>query len=76
MALDATLRESILRLSPEEKAEVLRLIDDLDRAEASQAPKLTMAQWLEQARAVREMMAEDGGRIDAVAEVRAIRDEN
>lgn len=79
MALDATLREALLRLTPEEKAEASRLLDassNDDRREGIAAPnKFSMREWLDEAREVREMFEREGVKIDAVAEVRAVRDE-
>ncbi|RYG29347.1 hypothetical protein EON81_26870 [bacterium] len=66
MALDAALRETLLRLTPEEKAEVRRLIDSAEEIEPD---------WIRKMREAREAFAREGVMIDTVAEVRAIRDE-
>lgn len=65
MALDATLREKLLGLTAEEKAEVRRLLsNDEDEPE-----------WLRAVRRVQAASVREGVWIDAVAEVRAARDE-
>lgn len=79
MALDATLRETLLRLTPEEKAEASQLLHDLEareRLETEELPaKLSMREWLQEAGKVRQMFEREGVTIDSVAEIRAVRDE-
>lgn len=70
MALDAAFRERILRLSAEEKAEVQRLLDEHGATTDS-----AMGRWLAEAQELQDTYARDGIEIDAVAEVRAARDE-
>ena len=65
MALDATLRERLLGLTPEEKAEVRRLL-----GEVTEKPD-----GFEATLRAQEAAAREGVWIDAVDEVRAARDE-
>lgn len=66
MALDTALRETILRLTPEEKEEVLRLVEPDEGREPN---------WVRKMRKAQELFAREGVMIDTVAEVRAIRGE-
>jgi len=71
MALNERLKEEILALSDEQKAEVRRLIDE----PAKVHPNPEMQAWLERAAAFRKELDSKGIHFDAVEEIRKIRDE-
>ncbi|RYG46446.1 hypothetical protein EON79_10115 [bacterium] len=70
MALSERLKEEILALSDEQKAEVRRLLDEPQKVH----PNPEMQAWIERATAFRKALATRGFEIDAVAEIRDIRD--
>ncbi|RYG32630.1 hypothetical protein EON81_20175 [bacterium] len=70
MALSERLKEEILALSDEQKAEARRLLDEPQRIHSN----LEVQAWLERVAVFRKQLADRGYEIDAVAEIRDIRD--